>query len=55
MSFDPKGTPEFRLRYYRCGVVEKDEEMLLTLTEETLEQIEEVLFKNPSQNPSQGT
>ncbi len=55
MSFDPKGTPEFRLRYYRCGVVEKDEEMLLTLTEETLEKIEEVLFENPSQNPPQGT
>lgn len=43
MSFDPKGTPTFRLRYRRCGVVEKDEEMLLTLTEQTLNKVEELL------------
>lgn len=43
MSFEPKGVPEFRVRYYRCGVVEKDEEMLLTLTEETLRKMEILL------------
>ena len=44
MSFDPKGTPTFRLRYKKCGVIEKDEETLLALTEETLAKMEEILL-----------
>ena len=44
MTFEPKGTPTFRLRYRKCGVIEKDEEMLLSLTEETLRRMEEILL-----------
>ena len=44
MSFDPKGAPTFRLRYRKCGMMEKDEEMLLTLTEDTLDQLEHMLL-----------
>ncbi|MDD6626737.1 MAG: transcription-repair coupling factor [Lachnospiraceae bacterium] len=44
MSFDPKGTPTFRLRYKKCGVIEKDEETLLALTEETIAKMEEILL-----------
>lgn len=47
MTFDPKGTPTFRLRYKKCGVIEKDEEMLLTLTEEALGKMEELLLESP--------
>lgn len=47
MSFDPKGTPAFRLRYKKCGVIEKDEETLLTLTEEALCRMEEFLLESP--------
>lgn len=44
MTFDPKGTPTFRLRYQKCGVVEKDEEILLALTEAALKDMEEMLL-----------
>lgn len=44
MVFEPKGTPMFRLRYKKCGVVEKDEEMLLALTEAALQDMEEMLL-----------
>ena len=44
MVFDPKGTPAFRLRYKKCGVIEKDEEMLLSLTEAALKDMEELLL-----------
>jgi len=44
MTFDPKGTPMFRLRYRKCGVIEKDEEMLLALTEAALMDMEELLL-----------
>lgn len=44
MTFEPKGMPTFRLRYRKCGVIEKDEEMLLSLTEETLRRMEEILL-----------
>lgn len=44
MTFDPKGTPVFRLRYKKCGVIEKDEETLLTLTETALKDMEEMLL-----------
>ena len=45
MVFDPKGTPMFRLRYKKCGVIEKDEETLLTLTESALKDMEELLLE----------
>ena len=45
MFFDPKGTPEFRLRYKKCGVIEKDEEMLLSLTEAALRDMAELLLE----------
>ncbi|MDE6844612.1 MAG: transcription-repair coupling factor [Lachnospiraceae bacterium] len=44
MNFDPKGTPEFRLRYKKCGVIEKDEETLLSLTEAILNDMTEILL-----------
>ncbi len=44
MTFEAKGTPTFRLRYRKCGVIEKDEEMLLSLTAETLRRMEEILL-----------
>lgn len=44
MVFEPKGTPMFRLRYRKCGVVEKDEEMLLALTEAALSDMTELLL-----------
>ena len=45
LSFDPKGTPVFRLRYKKCGVIEKDEETLLSLTEKVLKDMEELLLE----------
>ena len=36
MTFDPKGVPSFSLRYKKCGVIEMDEETLLSLTETAL-------------------
>ena len=44
LSFDPKGTPEFRLRYKKCGVIEKDEETLLSAAETVLRDMEELLL-----------
>ena len=44
MKFDPKGTPTFSLRYKKCGVIEKDEETLLALTEEALAKMEELFL-----------
>jgi hypothetical protein len=45
MSFDPKGTPSFLLHYKKCGVIEKDEELLLSLTEETVADMERYLLQ----------
>ncbi len=44
MVFEPKGTPMFRVRYRKCGVIEKDEELLLALTEAVLRDMEELLL-----------
>ncbi len=44
LTFEPKGTPSFRMRYKKCGVIEKDEETLLSLTEEILDKMEEFLL-----------
>ena len=44
MKFDPKGTPTFSLRYKKCGVIEKDEEILLALTEGALAKMEELFL-----------
>ena len=44
LVFDPKGTPVFRYRYKKYGMVERDEELLLTLTEELLCDMQEVLL-----------
>ena len=44
MTFEPKGTPTFRLRYKKCGVIEKDEELLLALTEAALLDMGELLL-----------
>ena len=35
----------FRLRYKKCGVIEKDEETLLSLTETALHSMEELLLE----------
>ena len=45
MTFDPKGMPTFRLRYRKCGVIEKDEELLLALTEAALADMTELLLQ----------
>ena len=45
MVFDPKGTPMFRLHYKKCGMIEKDEETLLALTESALKDMEELLLE----------
>ncbi|MDD3368651.1 MAG: transcription-repair coupling factor [Lachnospiraceae bacterium] len=44
LQFQTKGTPYFLYRYKKCGVVEKDEEMLLNLTEELLGKMQEHLL-----------
>ena len=44
LVFDPKGTPSFSYRYRKYGVVEKDEELLLTLTEQILTDMTETLL-----------
>lgn len=44
LFFDPKGTPVFRYRYKKYGMVERDEELLLTLTEELLCDMQELLL-----------
>ena len=44
MVFEPKGTPMFRVRYRKCGMIEKDEELLLALTEAVLRDMEELLL-----------
>ena len=40
LTFQPKGTPSFSFRYKKCGMVERDAEMLLAFTEELLESME---------------
>lgn len=44
LKFDPKGGPAFYLSYRKCGVIEKDEETLIMLTQEALERMEERLL-----------
>ncbi len=46
LTFDPKGTPIFKYRYKKYGMVERDEELLLTLTEELLCDMQEALRLN---------
>ncbi len=43
LTFTAKGTPYFLLRYSKCGVVEKDAESLIRLTEELLDDMERIL------------
>ena len=45
LSFQAKGTPLFTFRYKKCGMVERDAEMLLNFTEELLEAMEEELLE----------
>ncbi len=44
LSFTHKGTPFFLLRYKKCGMVERDVAMLLALTEELLQSMQEYLL-----------
>ena len=44
LRFSPKGTPYFDLRYKKGGMVERDEENLLMLTENALEEMERYLL-----------
>ena len=44
LSFDPKGQPTFRFRYKKYGIVEKDEKLLLSLTEGLLRDMQELLL-----------
>lgn len=43
LSFNAKGAPFFLFRYKKCGMVERDAENLLTMTEELLEGMEGLL------------
>ena len=43
LQFNIKGTPFFLYRYKKCGVVEKDAELLLQLTEELLQAMDILL------------
>lgn len=45
LSFSPKGVPVFTCRYKKCGMVEKDTELLLSLTEELLRDMTDVLLQ----------
>ena len=45
MTFHAKGDPCLRYRYKKCGVVEKDAEMLLSLTEHILRSMKVFLLK----------
>ena len=42
-TFTAKGNPYFCFRYKKTGLIEKDAELLLALTEEILQNMEEVL------------
>ncbi|MBR6770113.1 MAG: transcription-repair coupling factor [Lachnospiraceae bacterium] len=44
LSFQAKGTPFFKILYKKCGVVEKDAENLLKMTEELLDGMEAMLI-----------
>ncbi|NLL76286.1 MAG: transcription-repair coupling factor [Clostridiales bacterium] len=44
LSFNAKGTPFFLFRYKKCGMVERDAETLLSLTEELLSAMREMLL-----------
>lgn len=50
LTFDPKGTPAFLYRYKKYGMVEKDEKLLLSLTEELLEDMGELLLQADGRN-----
>ena len=43
LTFNAKGTPYFLYRYKKCGVVEKDAQNLIALTEELLRDMEKYL------------
>ena len=44
LRFNAKGTPCFETRYRKGGMVERDEENLLMLTESVLEEMEKYLL-----------
>jgi transcription-repair coupling factor (superfamily II helicase) len=50
LTFTAKGTPYFLLRYKKCGVVEKDAEHLISLTEKLLADMEQLLGENDRTN-----
>lgn len=39
LTFNPKGTPFFQFRYKKCGMVERDAQMLLNFTEQLLNEM----------------
>ena len=45
LSFTAYGNPFFTYRYYKCGVVEKDAENLLSTTERLLQDMQELLLE----------
>ena len=46
LTFSARGTPVFFYRYKKCGVVEKDAENLIRLTEGLLADMKEILAGN---------
>lgn len=44
LTFQPKGTPFFSMKYVRTGMIERDEENLLQMVEELLRRMEQYLL-----------
>lgn len=53
LTFNPKGTPFFLFRYKKCGVVERDAQMLLEYTETLLAAMEKELVEERVESISQ--
>lgn len=51
LTFDPKGIPVFRYRYRKFDLVEKNEEFLMTVTEQLLEDMQKILLPDAAVSP----
>lgn len=50
LTFNHKGTPYFLFRYKKCGMVERDAGLLLSFTEQLLQEMERVLKNGAGKN-----
>lgn len=51
LVFDPKGIPVFRYRYRKFDLVEKNEEFLMTVTEQLLDDMQRILLPDQQEVP----